>query len=470
MGVAGAPLGKLAIRRSLTTTGPNGNGEFIASSDALQKLLTMVQRVARSSAAVLIWGETGTGKELVARAVHQYSSRAHKPLIDINCAALPENLVESELFGYEKGAFSGADSPKAGLFEMADKGTLFLDEIGELDLKVQAKLLRVLDGAPYYRLGGNRKITVDVRLIAATNRDLEEAVRKGTFRADLFHRIAQFQFHVPPLRERPDDIAPLACHFLRQQGAFGSRFSAEALKVLAAHPWPGNARELRNAVVQASIAADGQEIQPEHLPIRTAPSPQSVGRAVAATGMATASETLDGAERAAVQRALDASANNHTAAAELLGISRRTLLRKLKQYREASTTQPPALGKLSPQQHQSYRSAADIAATIKTSKEFFHVRIVNVSQGGIGIVGIANAFALTDLLGIAFSVPQGAIEATGRMVWASPEGQIGIQFVSLEPASRQRLAEWLRVRQMEDGWAVQEPLPGGDVHAAAFGR
>ncbi len=422
----------------------------------------MVQRVARSSAAVLIWGETGTGKELIARAVHQHSSRAHKPLIDINCAALPENLVESELFGYEKGAFSGADSPKAGLFEMADKGTLFLDEIGELDLKVQAKLLRVLDGAPYYRLGGNRKITVDVRLIAATNRDLEDAVRKGTFRADLFHRIAQFQFHVPPLRERPDDIAPLACHFLRQQGALGSRFSADALKVLASHTWPGNARELRNAVVQASIAADGKEIQPEHLPIRVTAAPTPAPSRTPAVAPVS-SETLDGAERAAIQRALDASGNNHTAAAELLGISRRTLLRKLKQYRQGGEhvderAAAPVLGKLSAQQHQSYRSAADIEARISTAREVFNVRIVNVSQGGIGILGVSNAFALTDMLGISFSIPQGAIQATGRMVWASPEGQIGIQFVGLDNNCRQRLAEWLRIRQMEDGWAVQEPL------------
>jgi transcriptional regulator with GAF, ATPase, and Fis domain len=163
---------------------------------------------------VLITGETGSGKELAACAIHEYSYRHSKPWIDINCAALPEHLVESELFGYEKGAFSGADSSKPGLFELADKGTLFLDEIGELPSHIQVKLLRVLDSAPYYRLGGHRKITVDVRIVAATNQDLEVAVQEGRFRKDLFHRLSQFQLRVPPLRERPEDIVVLAEHFL----------------------------------------------------------------------------------------------------------------------------------------------------------------------------------------------------------------------------------------------------------------
>src|SRR5216110_1613044 len=170
----------------------------IVHSPALQRLMATAERVAKTNASVLITGETGSGKEIIARAIHHFSLRCNKPLIDVNCGALPEHLVESELFGYEKGAFSGADVTKPGLFEMADQGTLLLDEVGELDAKVQAKLLRVLDGVAYYRLGGSRKVNVSVRVIAATNRNLEEDVKAGKFRRDLFHRLAQFQLQVPP--------------------------------------------------------------------------------------------------------------------------------------------------------------------------------------------------------------------------------------------------------------------------------
>ncbi|HKR86425.1 MAG TPA: sigma 54-interacting transcriptional regulator, partial [Terriglobales bacterium] len=179
---------------------------FLIASPIMHKFMTMVERVAAHSEIVLITGETGSGKEPIARSIHDNSPRQKHPWVDINCAALPEHLVESELFGFEKGAFSGADSAKLGLFELAHHGTLFLDEIGELDLKLQVKLLRVLDGAPYYRLGGHRKITVDVRIVAATNQDLEAAVEEGRFRRDLFHRLSQFQLRVPPLRERPEDV------------------------------------------------------------------------------------------------------------------------------------------------------------------------------------------------------------------------------------------------------------------------
>src|SRR6266567_1212623 len=188
----------------------------VVRSEIMRKLMAMVERVAQQDAAVLIVGETGSGKEMVAKAIHQHSLRCGKPFVDVNCAAFPEHLVESELFGYEKGAFSGADVTKPGLFEMADQGTLMLDEIGELDGKVQAKLLRVLDGVPYYRLGGSRKVAVNVRVIAATNRDLEEEVRSGKFRRDLYHRLNEFQLLVPPLRERRDDIIAIAEYFLRQ--------------------------------------------------------------------------------------------------------------------------------------------------------------------------------------------------------------------------------------------------------------
>src|SRR4029077_15893999 len=191
--------------------------------------------------------------------IHQSSDRHTRAWVDINCAALPENLVESELFGYEKGAFSGADTSKPGLFELADRGTLFLDEIGELQLQTQVKLLRVLDGQPFYRLGGHRKIKVDVRIVAATNQDLEAAVSQGRFRQDLFHRLGQFQLRVPPLRERPEDIVALAEHFLRLK-APSKNFSTQTISALLSHPWPGNIRELRNLVAKMAMEHPGVEI------------------------------------------------------------------------------------------------------------------------------------------------------------------------------------------------------------------
>src|SRR5438045_1780006 len=213
----------------------------IVASDAMARVLENAQRVARASVAVLITGETGSGKEIVARAIHQMSLRCSKPWVDINCGALPELLMESELFGHEKGAFSGAESAKAGLFELAHTGTFFLDEVGELDPRMQVKLLRVLDGVPYYRLGGQKKTSVDVRILAATNQDLETASAAGRFRSDLFHRLTEFQIHVPPLRDRIDDIVPLAEHFLSQHSEEG-RFAAETKKALQEYFWPGNIR------------------------------------------------------------------------------------------------------------------------------------------------------------------------------------------------------------------------------------
>src|ERR1700678_331701 len=196
--------------------------EFIGTpalfaSQAMRVLLAQVEKVAATDATVLITGESDCGKEVIARAVHHYSRRNSKSWVDVNCAALPENLLESELFGYEKGAFSGADSAKPGLFEMADHGTLLLDEIGDLDRRMQVKLLRVLDGASYYRVGGVKKVSTDVRLVAATNQDLKLAVQEGRFRSDLFHRLSQIPISVPPLRDRRDDIVPLALHYLAQQ-------------------------------------------------------------------------------------------------------------------------------------------------------------------------------------------------------------------------------------------------------------
>src|SRR5579872_359271 len=231
----------------------------VIASDAMRELMRMVERVAITNASVLIQGESGSGKELVARAIHHCSLRCSKPWVDVSCAALPEHLIESELFGYEKGAFSGADSVKPGLFELAHQGTLFLDEIGELEPRMQVKLLRVLDGVPYYRLGGQKKVQVSTRILAATNQDLESAVRAGRFRSDLYHRLNQCQVRVPPLRERVEDIVPLAEHFLKQQCEFLS-FSEAAKRVLRGHDWRGNARELRNVVTAAVVRAQGELI------------------------------------------------------------------------------------------------------------------------------------------------------------------------------------------------------------------
>jgi len=238
----------------------------VIASPPMHRLMRTLQRLAGCSAPVLITGESGSGKELVARALHHYSPRSGKPWVDVSCAALPDHLVESEMFGHEKGAFSGADSLKPGLFELADKGTLYLDEIGELDARVQVKLLRVLDGVPYYRLGGVRKVSADVRILAATNRDLEEAVRRGRFRSDLYHRLNQLSLRVPPLRERREDIRLLSEFFLNQIDP-GLEFSPDVLAALEHYGWPGNVRELRNVIHWAALAGDGRLVSLRDLPV-----------------------------------------------------------------------------------------------------------------------------------------------------------------------------------------------------------
>jgi DNA-binding NtrC family response regulator len=331
----------------------------IIASEPMLRLMGMVERVARSTATVLIAGESGSGKEIIARAVHHYSPRTSKPWVDLSCAALPEHLIESELFGYDRGAFSGADSNKPGLFELAHQGTIFLDEIGELEARMQVKLLRVLDGTPYYRLGGVRKIAVDVRVVAATNQELEIAVAEGRFRNDLYHRLSQVTLRVPPLRKRAEDIAPLACYFLEQQDS-RLRFSEAALDVLLGHSWPGNIRELRNVVIKAALLAEGETIIPEDLPLTMYPPAFAVfnghGRMAHAgegsfeahagnggsfgTGVHRLPETraasLEGMERRMILDALDATGGHQQKAAARLGISRRTLSRKLKLYESES--------------------------------------------------------------------------------------------------------------------------------------
>lgn len=295
----------------------------VIASPAMRRLMDLVERVARTSASVLIVGETGSGKEIIARAIHHFSLRSAKPWVDVNCAALPDHLMESELFGHERGAFSGADSMKQGLFEMANTGTLFLDEIGELEPRMQVKLLRVLDGVPYYRLGGQRKVQVNTRILAATNQNLEAAVRSGGFRSDLFHRLNQCQVRVPPLRERTEDIVPLAEHFLAQQ-SMQAQFSEEAKALLRSHDWPGNARELRNVVIAGLLRADDDTIE-----TRDFGELKTAGERGPRTG---GGLRLDGLEKDAILQALKKTGGHHQQAADLLGISRRTLSRKLKLY------------------------------------------------------------------------------------------------------------------------------------------
>ncbi len=302
--------------------------QAIVASRAMQELLAFVERAAQTNASVLICGESGCGKEIVARAVHHYSLRCSKPWVDVSCAALPEHLVESELFGYERGAFSGADSPKPGLFELAHQGTLFLDEVGELEPRMQVKLLRVLDGAPYYRLGGTRKVTVDVRIIAATNQDLEDMVRNGRFRGDLFHRLGQINVAVPPLRERPEDMLPLARHFLQQINP-ALTFSQQAIAALQTHSWPGNIRELRNVVTKAAVLARGAEIDSPELPFASPLRPLSH---TPVPIDAFSGPNLDRLEKNTILETLAKTNGHQQQAAALLGISRRTLSRKLKLY------------------------------------------------------------------------------------------------------------------------------------------
>jgi len=304
----------------------------IIASEPMQRLMDLVQRVARSSATTLVTGESGVGKELVARAIHNYSARASKPWVDFNCAALPEQLLESELFGHERGAFSGAETTKPGLFELAHQGTIFLDEVGELDARLQVKLLRVLDGAPYYLLGGVRKVSSDVRVVAATNRDLERAVAQGRFRSDLFHRLSQFTLHVPPLRTRQADIEPLARHFLAEHFP-ELHMGDSALSALHGYSWPGNIRELRNAVIQAGVMSQGGEItsQDFRLRPRLAPMDNSDTYGDDSDGRDEDS-SLEGMERRMIEDALAATGGHQQKAAERLGISRRTLSRKLKLY------------------------------------------------------------------------------------------------------------------------------------------
>jgi DNA-binding NtrC family response regulator len=305
---------------------PDADEDIVGTSSAVERLREVIRGLSASDASVLIRGESGTGKELVARAIHRSSSRAAGPFIAINCAAIPESLLESELFGYEKGAFTGATRRRIGHFQLADRGTLFLDEIGDLPMSLQAKLLRVLETQRFTPLGGESDVQVDVRLVSATHQPLEERIGDGSFREDLFYRLNVFPIVLPPLRERPGDIAGLARHFLAQWGRSPDDLGDGALARLSAYNWPGNIRELRNVLERATILRPEGAIDAGDILIADA---VGVGSKAAAAG---ATLNLAEVEQDLIRRALEAAGGNKSEAARLLGITRRALYGRLERY------------------------------------------------------------------------------------------------------------------------------------------
>ena len=307
-----------------------GGSDLIGESAEMLAVNRLIAKVAPTNSTVLILGETGTGKELVARALHDQSLRAEMPFVPINCGALPEHLIESELFGHRKGAFTGADEHRMGLFEVADGGTLFLDEIAELPRSLQAKLLRFLESGEIRRVGDNQSFTCDVRVVCATNRRLDEMVAEGEFREDLWFRVNTFEIGLPPMRERIEDIPPLARHLAVRFGASDKNddeiFSLETLDMLSHHAWPGNVRELANVIEHAMILCDSGPIGPEHLPRRFT-SPETLASNFKAVGPCTLREL----EMRAIHDTLDRHEGNKPKAAEELGISLKTLYNKLNQ-------------------------------------------------------------------------------------------------------------------------------------------
>ena len=424
---------------------------LVLASPVMHRFMRMVDRVAGHTESVLITGQTGTGKELIAHAIHQSSSRRGKPWVDINCAALPENLVESELFGFEKGAFTGADSSKPGLFELADKGTLFLDEIGELQIQTQVKLLRVLDGYPFYRLGGHRKIKVDVRIVAATNQDLDAAVAAGRFRQDLFHRLGQFQLSVPPLRERPEDIVALAEHFLALKSP-SSSFTPEAVSALLSHSWPGNVRELRNLIARVAVESREPEIRREQIAAAISGNPITQ-RQMPSMPIG----NLDSMEEQMIIRALERCGGHRSQAADQLGISRRTLSRKLKEYNIAvnSGESANALGSISLEQQKFFRARVDLTVTLKNHRsEEVTVRGVNLSSGGMGIDELKEPMRFTGLLDVSFPLPDAdtVFRAKARIVWFGGEGRVGLRFAVIDPVLFEQLQRWTNKKMKDEGW------------------
>ncbi len=325
------------------------NIDLVGRSGAMQSIVKMVERVAGAeSAAVLLTGESGTGKDLVARAIHAHSARADQPFLEINCSALPENLVESELFGHERGAFTDARSRKQGLAELADGGTLFLDEVGDMPASTQAKVLRFLEDSRFKRVGGTTDIRVDARVIAATNHDLDKMVETGAFRSDLFFRLKVVPIHIPPLRERRDDIAPLASFFIEQLSRDLKREPAtlteSALRLLEGYAWPGNVRELRNVLERVLILEEIGEIRAEDIPVEMrAPLAISTSGACLCE-LPPEGLRMEDVERDLMRQALLRTSGNVTRAADLLGLSRDTLRYRLDKYASLADTAVPEAG------------------------------------------------------------------------------------------------------------------------------
>jgi two-component system NtrC family response regulator/two-component system response regulator HydG len=312
---------------------------LVGESPEMLAAFKTIRQVAPSASSVLILGESGTGKELFAQALHQNSPRKDKPFVKVACAALPETLLESELFGHEKGSFTGALYARAGRFEMADGGTLFLDEIGDISPTVQVKLLRFLEEREFERVGGNRTHKVDVRIVAATHRDLPKKLADGTFREDLYYRLNVIEIHIPPLRERPGDVPLLAQHFMGKYAAANHKevrgLSDEALALFLQHPWPGNVRELENAMERAIVLANEPVLTPIHFPtLRRAGSQAPQGSSTAVAGVTIPGSTLADIEREAILRTLEAVGGSTSRAASLLQISARKVQYKLKEYQQ----------------------------------------------------------------------------------------------------------------------------------------
>ena len=325
-------LGVQALAQPLDIP-PEALRGIVAESPLMRSVLRDALRVAASDATVLLSGESGAGKDVVARFIHNNSRRHNQPMVTVNCAAIPATLLASELFGHEKGAFTGAVARRQGRFREAAGGTLFLDEIGDMPLELQPALLRAIEHGVIMPVGSDKEAQVDYRLIAATNRGLLEDVEKGRFREDLYYRLNVIAIELPPLRERPEDILPLTRHFLSQGQQETKRLSRAAIQLVMAYPWPGNVREIANAMEHALLFSQTDVILAEHLPpaIRGATAPSSTGaREAASPGMAPSVKTLEESEIEMVRRALDQTSGNRTKAAELLGITRRGLIYKLK--------------------------------------------------------------------------------------------------------------------------------------------
>lgn len=307
-------------------------GDLVGISPEIQLVRQTIKTIAPSDASVFIWGESGSGKELVARALHAESRRSAQPFIAVNCAALPRDILENELFGHERGAFTGALSQKPGCFEMANGGTLFLDEIGEMSTATQGKLLRVLESQTFRRLGGKNEIQVDVRIVAATNRELKDALEEGTLRGDLYYRLSVVEMELPALRNRRDDILPLAKHFLQiftfKYGKDIKGFSGEYLQALQSHQWPGNVRELRNTIERAVVVCPGDIISTNDLPAKITKTQQELTHISIPIGC-----SVEEAEKKLILETLASVGNNKAKAARILGVSRKTLHNKLNSFK-----------------------------------------------------------------------------------------------------------------------------------------